>query len=177
MEFQISCLGKAKSVAAAACLLLSEILPGWWHLIWGQEKAVIYKLSSPASIIKGVHEQLGTSNHLIHFKSLRGEGNNYGAPIWLVLGWSSVNQSYYRILENAFPNDFSKASSALNSSPVQDGKAREQYEFPSPLSFCMKPHCLKVPHCQQLDYKLEPDPSSYHIIWVISANTTQLHSS
>lgn len=59
----------------------------------GQEKAVIYKLSSPASVIKGVHKQLGTSNHLIHFKSLQEEGNNYGAPIWLVLGRSSVNQS------------------------------------------------------------------------------------
>lgn len=177
MEFQISWSGVAKPAAVAACPVLSEILPVLLHLIWGQEKAVIYKLSSPASVIKGVHKQLGTSNHLIHFKSLQGKGNNYGAPIWLVLAWSSVNQSCYRIFKNIFPKDFSKTSATLNSSPVQDGMAREQFGFPSTLSLCMKPHCLKVPYRQDPDYKLEPDSSSYHIRWVTSPITTQLHSS
>lgn len=57
MEFQIPWSGKAQTAAAAICLFCHR--PAWVAALdlGGQEKAVISKLPSPASVIviKGVH--------------------------------------------------------------------------------------------------------------------------
>lgn len=91
---------QGKPVAATACPVVTD--PAWVAALdlRVKRKRQFTTMSSPACVIKRVHKQLGTSNHLIHFKSLQEEGNNYEAPIWLVLGWFSVNQSpaeYYEI--------------------------------------------------------------------------------
>lgn len=126
-------------------------------------------MSSPACVIKGVHKQLGTSNHLIHFKSLQEEGNNYGAPIWLVLGWFSVSQSPAEYYEIHFWKTPAKFRQPWNSSLVQKGKARKWLGFPSTPLLCRKLSCLKAPHWEHLDYKLAPDPSFYHMVGDLSS--------
>lgn len=87
---------QGKPVAATACPVFTH--PAWVAALdlWVKRKQQFTTMSSPACVIKGVHKQLGTSNHLIHFKSLQEEGNNYG----LRSGQSLAGFQSTRVLQN-----------------------------------------------------------------------------